>query len=197
MSTAVALFPPEVFVDHLLVTISDSDVRIPGSTMSYHLHARQAAALATHVGLGPPAIAASLLYGFGEIVVRSWARHPARGAPIDATEAAIAHLGLHLPASVTCPIALLDDARVYLEEARTGGMIPSLRCRRFESEPHAADALELANIDAIAGKGPMITPTLGTYRALLSELCGHIAADQPMRGNATYGRDLERSGITE
>lgn len=171
MTAAAVLFPPEIFVDQLLVTIRDATVRLPGSSLSYHLHARQAAALATQAGLEQPAVAAALLYGYGEVVARSWSRHPSAPVPVDATAAGVAHLRTHLSCSVTQPIALMTRARRYLDEAGHAGMIPTPERLRFETEPHASVALELVDIDRRAGVDAMITPGLDAYRDLLHGLC--------------------------
>ena len=144
--------------------------------MPFHQHARQAASLAERAALPDHLVAASLLYGVGELMVRSWARHPAfEHAPTDPIEGAIAHLAAHLPERVLTPIRLLPDARRYLDAgaAGLGGSAPQ---RRFETELGAADAVELALIDQRAGKGEMITPKLDHYRDLLHRLCAPAPA---------------------
>lgn len=171
MSVATLLFPPEIFVDQILVTIRDASVRIPGSSVPLHQHARQAASLAERAALPDPLVGAALLYGVGELMVRSWARHPAfEHAPTDPTNAAVAHLGSHMPNQVLEPIRLLPEAKRYLA-AGAAGLATTATRRRFETELHAADAVELALIDEQAGNGEMITPTLDHYRDLLRDLC--------------------------
>lgn len=180
MSAAAVLFPPEIFVDQLLVSIRDATLRLPGSQVSFHHHARQAAALAAHRGAQKPTVAAALLYGYGEIVARSWARHPARSTPIDPTTAGVAHLGTHLPESVVRPIALMSQANTYAASTRHVGMVQTPAQLRFETEPYAGAALELAEIDRLAGNGPMLTPPLDEYRDLLHGLCRRVAVVEPV-----------------
>ncbi len=176
MSVAAMLFPPEIFVDQVLVTIRDSTVQIPGSQVPFHQHARQAASLAERAALPDHLVAASLLYGVGELMVRSWARHPAfEHAPTNPIDGAIAHLATHMPERVLAPIRLLPDARRYLD-AGAAGLSGSAAQRRFETELGAADAVELALIDLRAGNGEMITPKLDHYRDLLRGLCTSAAA---------------------
>ena len=171
MSVATLLFPPEIFVDQVLVTIRDASARISGSSVPFHQHARQAASLAERASLPDPVVGAALLYGVGELMVRSWSRHPAfEGAPTDPTQAALAHLGSHMPDAVLEPIRLLPDAKRYLAAANNG-LTATAPQRRFETEVHAADAVELALIDQLAGNREMITPKLDHYRDLLWGLC--------------------------
>ncbi|MEM7288240.1 MAG: hypothetical protein AAF480_17975 [Actinomycetota bacterium] len=171
MSVATLLFPPEIFVDQVLVTVRDAQVHIPGSTVPFHQHARQAASLAERAALPDHMIAAALLYGVGELMVRSWSRHPAfEHAPSDPIDAAVAHLGSHLPDRVLTPIRLLPAARRYLD-AGAAGLTATAPQRRFETELQAADAVELALIDRRAGLRHMITPKLDHYRDLLRDLC--------------------------
>ena len=68
MSVATLLFPPEIFVDQVLVTIRDASIRIPGSSVPFHQHARQAASLAERAALPDHLIGAALLYGVGELM---------------------------------------------------------------------------------------------------------------------------------
>jgi len=167
------LFPPEVFVDHLLVAIRDADFYLSRSALSPQDHARQSAALAHADACPPPLVAAAVLSGVGELLARSWARHPAAApdTPIAAADAASAHLSLHLPPEVTEPIRLLSTAHHYLH-ANEGQMTMSANeVGQFESERHARQALALARIDRRVGAGPMITPPLDSYRELLFELC--------------------------
>lgn len=179
MTAAAVLFPPEIFVDQLLVTIRDATLRVPDSTVPYHEHARQAAALATRNELEPATVAAALLYGVGEIVVRTWARHPAVEPDVlDPTAAGLAHLDTHFPPAVTQPIALLGRARAYTAR-RADGRDADHEDRRFETEPHAREALELVGIDRLAGRGPMITPPLDAYRDLLHGLCRPALVVEP------------------
>jgi predicted HD phosphohydrolase len=179
MTAAAVLFPPEIFVDQLLVTIRDATVRVPGSTVPYHEHARQAAALATRSELDTPTVAAALLYGVGEIVVRTWARHPAVEPDVlDPMAAGLAHLDTHFPAAVTEPIALLGRARAYTAR-RADGRGPGPEDRRFETEAYAREALELVEIDRLTGRGPMITPPLDAYRDLLHGLCRPALVVEP------------------
>ena len=172
MSAATTmLFPPEIFVDQVLVTIRDATVRIPGSSVPFHQHARQAASLAERAALPDHLIGAALLYGVGDLMVRSWSRHPAfEHAPTDPTQAAVAHLSSHVPERVLAPIRLLPDARRYLD-AGAAGLTATPPQRRFETELQAADAVELALIDQRAGNREMITPKLDHYRDLLRDLC--------------------------
>ena len=179
MSVATLLFPPEIFVDQVLVTIRDASIRIPGSSVPFHQHARQAASLAERAALPDHLIGAALLYGVGELMIRSWSRHPAfEHAPTDPTNATLAHLGSHLPERVLAPIRLLPDARRYLD-AGAGGLTATAPQRRFETEIQAADAVELALIDRRAGTREMITPKLDHYRDLLRELCADRATVVP------------------
>lgn len=174
------LFPPEVFVDHLLVTIRDSGLHLPGSSVPYRDHARQAAALAGAEAHPPSLVAAALLYGIGDVLVSSWARHPA--APDDPwapTEAAAAHLGAHLEPEVIAPISLLPQARAYLAANEGLPAMSAPRRRRFEQTPHAWAAVALAVIDRHAGNGPMLTPPLASYRDLLFDLCTDTLAVEP------------------
>ncbi len=172
MTLATATFPPELFVEHLLVTIRDSDERIPGSVVPFNEHARQAAALADRDGLAPGTVAAALLYGFGNIVARSWARHPSNEATmLEPHLAASRHLSLHLPDIVTSPIALLAAARRYMAAHSGHGLNVGPLIDDFETDIYAPAALELHQIDRRAGCGPMITPGLDHYRGLLIDLC--------------------------
>ena len=179
MSVATLLFPPEIFVDQVLVTIRDASVRIPGSSVPFHQHARQAASLAERAALPDHLVGAALLYGVGDLMLRSWARHPAfEHAPTDPTQAAVAHLGSHMPEPVLAPIRLLPAATRYLDIG-SGGLTATAPQRRFETELHAADAVELALIDQRAGNREMITPKLDHYRDLLWHLCATRAEAVP------------------
>lgn len=173
--SAALLFPPEIFVDQVLVMVRDSRVRIRGSVVPFHEHARQAAGLARYEGAGDALVGAALLYGIGEILVRCWERHPSSGAVVNPSQAAVAHLSLHLPANVTEPIRLLPKARVQLQRDAGGGLLATRHRQTFESEPYAAQAMELAVIDRRAGNGSMITPDLSEYRDLLAGLCAQPA----------------------
>ena len=132
MSAATTmLFPPEIFVDQVLVTIRDATIRIPGSSVPFHQHARQAASLAERAALPDHLIGAALLYGVGDLMVRSWSRHPAfEHAPTDPTQAAVAHLSSHVPERVLAPIRLLPDALRYLD-AGAAGLTATPPQRRF------------------------------------------------------------------
>ncbi len=83
---AAVLFPPEIFVDHLLVAVRDAALRLPGSNVPYHRHARQAAAIAAaDPNASDELVAAALLSGIGEVILTSFARHPAATADTTAT----------------------------------------------------------------------------------------------------------------
>lgn len=183
MTAAAVLFPPEVFIDQLLVTIRDSSFRLPGSTLPHHQHARQAAALARRAGCSDAMVAAALVSGIGDVVARGWARHPrAVCTDVDPGRAALAHLGTHLPDSVTGPVALLGVARAHLAPttAAAGGSTRTDHGRRrLETEPHGASALELGRIHREAGRRVMIAPTLDVYRELLHGLCHSSLAHEP------------------
>ena len=182
---AAVLFPPEIFVDHLLIAIRDAQLRLPGSSLPYHRHARQAAALAAaDPNASDELVAAALLSGIGEVILRSFARHPAAndagvGGDVDqngrAAEVARSHLSIHFPDAVTGPIALLPWARRYLGSTRRGpgeaATMAPLERARFESEPGAVDAITLAVIDDRAGRATMLCPPLDAYRDLLHGIC--------------------------
>lgn len=171
MTAAAVLFPPDIFVDQVLVMVRDSNLLLPASTMPHAEHARQAAALAGRGAHPDTLVAAALLCGIGDLVVGSWSRHPStshRTTP--ANEAAAMHLSHHLPPCVTEPIRLLSRARRYLNAVSGTGLALSATRRQFESEPHAAAAIDLADIDRRAGKVPMLTPALETYRDMLFSL---------------------------
>lgn len=179
---AAVLFPPEIFVDHLLVAIRDAALRLPGSSVPYHRHARQAAAIASSdANASDELVAAALLSGIGEVILASFSRHPAAAdAPVatsdlHAAEVARSHLSLYFPDDVTEPIALLPRARAYLRDARRGPAdAPAMNAferARFESEPAAFDATTLAVIDDRAGRGPVACPPLDAHRHLLHRLC--------------------------
>ncbi len=173
--SAALLFPPEIFVDQVLVTVRDSNVRISGSVVPFHEHARQAAGLARSEGASDALVGAALLYGIGEVLVRCWERHPSVRSVVTPTQAAVAHLSLHLPAAVTEPIRLLPQARVQLQRDAGRGLVASRHRPAFENQQYAAQAMELAQIDRRAGTGPMITPELCEYRDLLAGLCAQPA----------------------
>jgi predicted HD phosphohydrolase len=187
---AAVLFPPEIFVDHLLVAVRDAALRLPGSSVPYHRHARQAAALASaDPNASDELVAAALLSGIGEVILTSFARHPAAAdAPVatsdlHAAEVARSHLSLYFSDEVTDPIALLPRARRYVRDARKGPAdaptMSAFERARFESEPAAVDATTLAVIDERAGRDTMVCPPLDAHRDLLHRLC--IGTSRPRR----------------
>lgn len=167
------LFPAEIFVDHTLVVIRDSRVRLPGSSLALCDHARQAAALAEGNGDEPEVIVGALVCGVGHALLQSWERHPSVSSvpKLTPTEAAVAHLERHLPESVTGPIAMLPRAERYLATMRGAWSMSPRERACFEQEPWAADAVALAETLDHAGRQPMLAPPLGHYRTLLYRLC--------------------------
>jgi len=188
---AAVLFPPEIFVDHLLVAVRDAALRLPGSSVPYHRHARQAAALAAaDANASDELVAAALLSGIGEVILTSFARHPAADGDIatsdlHAAEVARSHLSLYFAEDVTEPIVLLPRARQYVRDARRGPAdAPAMNAferARFESHPAAVDATTLAIIDDRAGRSPMVCPPLDAHRDLLHRLCTGTSRPRRLR----------------
>lgn len=183
---AAVLFPPDIFVDHLLVTLRDAQVRLPGSELPLGRQARQAAALAVVDGEPDHLVAAALLGGIGHVIAASFTRHPAVDPDdleqldqLDPTVLAADHLRLQFPDAVTRPIELLPTARRYLGAGGvvgTGDSLGALSRARFEVDPAAADAVTLALLERRSGRGAMLCPTLDAYRDLLYRLCTEALA---------------------
>lgn len=168
--------PDDLFVDLVLVSIRDAGSTRPGSDRPLADDARQAATLATAEGGDAPLVAAALLMGFGHVVTRSFARHPAaEGLTFDPDVAGATYLSSHLPEATTGPLALLPVARRYLpsalveSDAAPTGLSPTERMR-FERHLHAADAVTLATIEQRLPNATLPMAPLGAYRTLLYDL---------------------------
>jgi len=147
-------------------------------------HALQCAQLAEWAQVDPPLVAAALLHDIGHFVDVD-----SETDDVDDTHElrAVSILGSAFGADVVEPIRLHVEAKRYLVTTETGyadtlspasihslglqgGRMTADEVRRFESLPHAPQAVALRRWDDRAKQPGRQTPPLGHYLALLGEL---------------------------
>jgi predicted HD phosphohydrolase len=157
-----------------------------GSPVTALAHALQCAQLADWGELGDPMVAAALLHEIGHLMRGGQGGHEARAA---------AWLAGSFGPAVVEPVRLHVQAKRYLVAVdpryeaqlspgsrrslkRQGGPMSVEELRRFESLPHALDALSLRRLDDVANQPNRTTPPLAHYLAVLERVRCYTAPGQ-------------------